>query len=217
MTEPVAPAAHAGFQYHNRDHEAATALSGMWLFLATEILLFGGLVFVWTVYRFGYPAAFSAAADHTNLLIGSLNTAILLTSSAIFTTGVNAAERGRNDRLLRACWITAALASAFLALKALEWGLDFREHLFPGPTFAIPGPNHGGAQLFFSIYFIVTGLHAIHMIVGIGLIAWVGFRARRNDYTRLHHTQVQVVGLYWSFVDLVWLTFYPLLYLIARP
>ncbi len=215
MSEPVAPATHAHFQYNGPAHQAQTALSGMWLFLATEILFFGGLVAVWAVCRFNDPEGFRAGAGHTNLLIGSLNTALLLTSSAVFTGGVNAAERGRTAALVRACRITAGLGVAFLGLKALEWGLDFHEGLFPGPGFAIEGPGRGGAQLFFSIYFVATGLHAVHMAAGIALVTWVGLRARRDAGNPA--TRVKVVGLYWSFVDVVWLTFYPLLYLVARP
>lgn len=214
MSEPIAPAADAGFQYQNRVHEDETALSGMWLFLATEVLFFGGLVFVWTVYHALHQAGFATAAAHANLAIGSVNTVLLLTSSAVFTAGVNAAEQGRNRTVLVSCLVTSVLGVAFLILKGIEWRLDFREHLVPGPAFALPEP---GAQLFYVIYFVATGLHAVHMLIGLGLVCWVAVRAWRHHYTRRHHTHVQVVGLYWSFVDIVWLSFYPLLYLAARP
>ena len=217
MSEIVAEGVDAGFQYRSRRHEAETALSGMWLFLATEVLFFGGIVWSWVVFRAKHPDGFHAAAGHTNLLIGSINTLLLVTSSFLFTRGVQAAERGRNREVFRACLYTVALGLGFLIMKAIEWGLDFHEHLFPGFDFSITGAARDGAQLFFVIYFVATGLHAVHMIIGIGLVSWVAYRARRGDYTRAHHTQVEVVGLYWSFVDIVWLTFYPLIYIAARP
>ena len=215
--EIVAEGVDAGFQYHDRRHEAETALSGMWLFIASEILFFGGIVWAWVVLRMRDPAAFQLAAGHTTLPLGSLNTALLVTSSFLLTRGVMAGEAGRNRDVVRACRHAAALGAGFLVLKGVEWGLDFHEHLFPGPGFAIQGDLRGGGQVFFTLYFVATGLHGIHMLIGLGLLAWVAHRAGHGDYTRRHHTQVQVVGLYWSFVDVVWLVFYPLFYVLARP
>ncbi len=216
MPELVAPAAHAEFQYHNARHQSETALSGMWLFLATEVLFFGGLVFTWLIYHRMHPAGFKAGAEHANLLIGSINTAVLLTSSAVFTWGVNAGKQGRNAKVLRACAITVLLGLTFLALKGYEWYDDFDKHLVPGAGFGIPGPDQGGAQIFYVIYYIATVLHAVHMAIGVGLVSWIGWNARHGAYSREWHTPVQVVGLYWSFVDIVWLTFYPLIYVIGR-
>jgi cytochrome c oxidase subunit 3 len=216
MVELVAPAAHAEFQYHDPRHQSQTALSGMWLFLATEVLFFGGLVFVWLIYHRMHPAGFKAAAEHSNLLIGSINTAVLVTSSAVFTWGVDASKLERNDKILRACAITVLLGLTFLALKGYEWYDDFNQHLVPGAGFGIAGPDRGGAQIFYVIYYIATVLHALHMAIGVGLVSWIGWNARRGAYSREWHTPVQVVGLYWSFVDIVWLTFYPLIYVIGR-
>lgn len=216
MPELVAPAAHAEFQYHDARHQSQTALSGMWLFLATEVLFFGGLVFVWLTYHRMHPDGFKAAAEHANLLIGSINAAVLLTSSAVFTWGVDAGRLGRNDKVLRACAITVLLGLTFLTLKGIEWHEDFHEHLVPGAGFGISGPDQGGAQIFYVIYYIATVLHALHMAIGVGLVSWIGWKAWHRTYSREWNTPVQVVGLYWSFVDIVWLTFYPLIYVIGR-
>ena len=132
------------------------------------------------------------------------------------TWGVDAGKQGRNDKVLRACVITVLLGLTFLALKGYEWHDDFDKHLVPGPGFGIPGPDQGGAQIFYVIYYVATVLHALHMAVGIGLVGWIGWNARRPAYSPEWHTPVQVVGLYWSFVDIVWLTFYPLIYVVGR-
>lgn len=211
-----------GFQYDDPAHQADTAMSGMWLFLATEILFFGGLVFVWLMLHRAHPGGFALATGHTNLWIGTANTALLITSSAVLTWGVLQAQAGQEREAQRrrvawACAGTAALGLAFVALKGVEWALDFGEHLFPGPGFALTGPDAGGAQMFFAFYFIATAVHALHMLAGIVLLGWIARRALNGDFRGGRGTPVEVAGLYWSFVDLVWLTLFPLLYLIARP
>jgi cytochrome c oxidase subunit III len=217
MPEFSAPDAHAEFQYESPTHEAETAISGMWLFLATEILFFGGLFLVWMVYRHAHPAGFALAAEHTEITIGSINTVLLVTSSFAFSLGLYHAEQGDNRRVMQAALVTAAIGIAFLLLKAWEWHDDFDEHLFPGRDFALNGhADAGGAKLFYVFYFIGTGLHGVHMLVGIALVLLVAWRARRGAYSRSHHTGVEVVGLYWSFVDLIWMILYPLIYLAGR-
>lgn len=206
------------FQYASRAHQAHTAVAGMWLFLATEVLLFGGLILSWIYSRHFNPAGFDAGARETVLWIGTLNTAILISSSLTYSLGL-AFIRAGNVRALLACLgLTLLLGAAFLALKfGLEWHEDFRNHLFPtDPRFKIAGPEAGGARLFYSFYFIGTALHGAHMCVGVGLVTWVMLRARRGHFSPLYETPVQVVGLYWSFVDIVWIVLYPLIYLIGR-
>ena len=211
-----------GFQYASPAHEAETAACGMWLFLGSEMLFFGGLVYVWVVLRMTHPAGVALGAAHTNLLIGSLNTLLLLTSSLAMTIGVlwaqaGGAQAGRGRAVAWACIAAALLGAAFLVLKGVEWALDFHEGLFPGPGFAPDGPDAGGARLFFSLYFVATALHGAHMLVGLGLLAWVARRCWRRGLSVRAVTAVEVVGLYWSFVDTVWLVLYPLLYVVARP
>ena len=207
---------HHEFQYGSARHQARTAVAGMWLFLATEVLFFGGLILAWIYSRHWNQAGFDAGARETTLWIGTLNTAILVTSSFVYALGVAFIRIGDSRRLIQCCWVTLALGVAFLALKfGLEWTDDFRKHLFPTES-GFPVTNAGGARLFFVFYFVGTALHGVHMIGGIGLVSWIIFRARRGEFSPRYHMPVQVVGLYWSFVDIVWLTLYPLIYLIGR-
>lgn len=216
MPDLVAPDAHAAFQYSGPKHQTDTAISGMWLFLATEMLFFGALFAVWTLYRFSHSTGFGRAAQETDLLIGSLNTALLVTSSLAFTWGLSRARLGDNRGLLRACLITFLLGAAFVILKGVEWGEDFSKHLWPGPAFALSGSDSGGARLFYVFYFIGTALHALHMMAGLGLVAWLALRAQRAEFSPTYNVPVEIVGLYWSFVDIVWMILYPLIYLAAR-
>lgn len=215
-SDDAAVARHIGFQYAGMRHQADTALSGMWLFLATELLFFGGMFFIYAVYRSAHPAGTAEASRHAELAIGTVNTVLLLTSSAVFSYGLTCARQGRNRALSWASVITAGIGAVFLLLKGYEWMQDFDKHLFPGPGFAIAGPDMGGAELFWCFYFIATALHGLHMAVGIGLVCWIAWTARRGRYSASYHTPVEVVGLYWSFVDMVWLVLYPTIYLAGR-
>jgi cytochrome c oxidase subunit 3 len=208
--------AHAHFQYGDAGHQSETAMSGMWLFLAQEILFFGALIFAWVYSRYQHPEGFHLATDHANLLIGSINTVLLVSSSFAFTAGLVFIEHGEARRLVQCCFATVALGLGFLVCKGLEWKGDIDEGLVPGAGFSLQGPHAGGAQIFWCIYWIATVLHAVHMVIGIGLVLWIAWRARRGDFDRSWSTPVEVVGLYWSFVDIVWLTLYPLIYLAAR-
>ncbi len=204
------------FQYENAVHQSDTAVAGLWLFLASEILFFGGLFLSWVIYRQAHTAGFNAASQETNLLIGSINTVILFTSSAVFSAALPAARKGSNRAVMWLSLLTCAMGIAFIILKLREWGDDFSKDLFPGPHFALSGMSAGGAQLFYVFYFVATGLHGLHMLVGIGLVGWIAFLARREAFSSGHATSVEVVGLYWSFVDIIWLTLYPLIYLSGR-
>ena len=215
MSEAYAP--HE-FQYSDADHQAGTALAGMWLFLATEILFFGGLFLGWLFARYQNQAGFDAGAAETELWIGTVNTALLVTSSLVYSMGL-AAIRVENVRLFIICCAGAiGLGLVFLGLKfGLEYTDDFDKHLFPtDPAFGISGAQAGGAKLFYVFYFVSTALHGVHMVIGIALVGWMAWRARRGDFSRWYHTPVEVVGLYWSFVDMVWIVLYPLIYLIGR-
>jgi cytochrome c oxidase subunit 3 len=207
---------HIEFQYEGMEHQADTALSGMWLFLTTELVFFGGLFLLYMVYRFKHPDGIAEGSRQTDLWIGTVNTVLLLTSSAVFSYGLGRIKAGDNRRLFWASAVTGGLGVAFLLLKEYEWWDDLAKGLFPGPNFAITGPHSGGAKLFWSFYFIGTGLHAIHMIIGVALVAWVAVRARQGRYLAGYFTPVEVVGLYWSFVDMVWLALFPTIYLVDR-
>ena len=209
-------ARHIEFQYAGMAHQSEAALAGMWLFLATEVLFFGGLFLLYMVYRGLHPEGVAEASRHSVLWIGTLNTIILLTSSAVFAYGYGCARRGDNHRLFVACLVTAALGTLFLLLKIYEWHLDLDDNLFPGAGFSITGAHRNAASLFWCFYFIGTGLHGIHMIIGVGLVGWIAWAARRQRFSAGYSTPVEAVGLYWSFVDMVWLSLYPLIYLVDR-
>jgi cytochrome c oxidase subunit 3 len=191
-----------------------TAQLGMWVFLASEVLFFGGLFLAYLHGRSHWPSGFAAASRHTDVLLGSVNTALLLSSSALVALAVachaHAPRRGRVPWLLGAA---AALGLAFLAIKGVEYRHEWQQGLFPGPGFALA--HEPGAALFFLLYFVTTGLHALHLAIGIavlGSFAWG--TARLAPWTP--QRRVEAAGLYWHFVDVVWIFLYPLLYLVGR-
>jgi len=211
------PLPETEFQFESQREEHDTAMTGMWLFLTSETLFFGGLFLIWTYYRYLYPSGFALATTHTEFAIGTANSVLLITSSFTYACGVAAIRLGDRKRLFRFCVATLALGVAFMALKSVEWYLDIDAGLVPGPHFALTGPGSEGAVLFWVFYYIATVLHAIHLVIGIGLVAWIALRARSGTVTEQSHTSVEIVGLYWSFVDMVWLIVYPLIYLAGRP
>lgn len=214
MSDEVAQ--HVHFQYTDARHQADTAIAGMWLFLATEVLFFGGLLLAWLFCRHWQQAGFDAGGRETVLSIGTINLILLITSSFIYSSGLNFVELNQPRRLAWCCWITAAIGLVFVILKLVEWRIDLADHLFPASAFKLHGPDEGGARMFWSFYFVATGLHALHMLVGIGLVAWVARKAQAGAFSADWHTPVEAVGLYWSFVDIVWITLYPMIYLIGR-
>ena len=209
--------AHLHFQYEDIEHQSDSALDGMWLFLAQEILFFGALFFAWLLNRHYHPLGYHRAAQQTDLLIGSINTVLLITSSATYALGLRFIQVGDRVRLFRFCAVTVLLGAVFLALKGLEWHEDLAKHMNPGLYFGLSGPDAGGAQLFWCFYWVATALHGVHMAVGIGLVLWLLAQIRKGAYSAAWHTPVEVVGIYWSFVDVIWLILYPLIYLVGRP
>lgn len=201
-------------QYDGMPQQQEAATLGMWTFLATEILFFGGLFLSYIVYRTVYPNAFALASHHTILLFGTVNTAILLTSSLTMALAVHAAKEGKNKAIVRLLLCTIVLGLSFLAVKGLEYHQDLDEHLWPGPNFKSSLPPQ--SQIFWVLYWIMTGVHAVHVTVGVGVISFIAFQAARRKYSSEYHTPVEITGLYWHFVDIIWIFLYPLLYLINR-
>jgi cytochrome c oxidase subunit 3 len=215
MSDEIAP--HHHFQYASADHQSDTAIAGMWLFLCTEVLFFGGLVLVWMFCRHWQQAGFDAGGRETVLSIGTINLVLLLTSSFVYSSGLIFIGMGRPRRLVQCCVLTIFFGTAFLVLKVWEWLIDIHDQLFPSMAgFKITGPDEGGARLFWSFYFVATFLHALHMIIGIGAVCWITMQARAGRFSAKWATPVEVVGLYWSFVDIVWIVLYPLIYLVGR-
>ncbi len=201
-------------QFEDLNQQQEADRLGLWTFLATEVLFFGGMFMGYIVYRHAYPQSFAFASKHTDVLYGTVNTAILLTSSLTMALAVHAAQEGRNKQLVRFLLLTIFFALAFLGVKGLEYTEDVREHLFPGPSFSVPGAPK--AELFFYLYWAMTGLHGFHVLVGICVLSIITFLASRRRFTAEYHTPVEMTGLYWHFVDIVWIFLYPLLYLIDR-
>jgi len=213
VSEHSAQVAHQ-FEDAEQQHEASTL--GMWAFLITEVMFFGGLFAGFFVYVLGHTQAFAEGSRHLDLTLGTINTLVLLGSSLTMALAVRSAQQGRRQGQVLFLILTMTLGLAFLGIKGLEYAHKFEQHLVPGPLFRMDGPHAQFAQLFFSFYFAMTGVHALHMIVGVGLLAWLLVNALRGRYSAEYFTPIEVSGLYWHFVDVVWIFLFPTLYLVAR-
>jgi cytochrome c oxidase subunit 3 len=200
-----------------------TAKLGMWVFLAQELLFFSGLFVAYGVYRSWYPEMFKIAAHQLNKELGATNTVVLLFSSLTIALAVRASQVGNRKATGKLILVTIACAFGFLCIKAYEYHHKFEAGLLPGRFFhphaehLVPGgpgvlPNN--ADTFYSLYFMMTGIHGIHVLIGIGVLTWVWIRNRRGDFSKEYFTPVDLVALYWHLVDLVWIYLFPLLYLI---
>jgi cytochrome c oxidase subunit 3 len=219
---------HPELLHHFADPEQQRDASslGMWVFLATEVMFFGGLFCAYLIYRQWYFGDFGAASKSIDATLGATNTAVLICSSLTVVLAVWAAQTARRTLLIGMLGITMILGLAFLGIKAIEYKDKFEEHHVPGGSFSfdhVPIPGHPGqyanphhAEIFFSLYFVMTGLHALHMIIGLGIFSWLLFMSWKGHFTPEYHTPVEIGGLYWHFVDIVWIYLFPLLYLIDR-
>ncbi|MEX2317048.1 MAG: cytochrome c oxidase subunit 3 family protein [Pirellulales bacterium] len=214
-----ASTAHLAHHFDDAEQQFDAARLGMWLFLATEIMFFGGLFAGYSLYRYRFPAAFAAASHHLNLWLGAINTGVLLTSSLTMALAVRAAQTSDRRGTARLLGWTILLGSVFLGIKGFEYHHKFDENLVPGRTFSFPIADGtdvrlGEVELFFSFYFVMTGLHAAHMVIGIIILGVLLIAARRGLFSAEYFTPVEMTGLYWHFVDIVWVFLFPLLYLI---
>jgi cytochrome c oxidase subunit 3 len=207
-----------GLKHHFDDLEQQHAAGslGMWVFLVTEIMFFGGLFVGYTAYRWKFPEAFAAASQQVDLLLGTINTAVLIGSSLTMALAVYYAQRGGRKTLILCLLLTMLLGSVFLGIKLVEYNHKYEHHLFPGTGFEFEGALSRQAQLFFVFYFVMTGTHALHMVIGLGLLAVLVYQAYRDYFSPAHYAPVDITGLYWHFVDIVWIFLFPLLYLIDR-
>jgi cytochrome c oxidase subunit 3 len=216
-------AAAVAHQFDDAEQQREAATLGMWCFLATEVLFFGALFLGYTVYRYSYPAAFIEGSHHLLDWLGAVNTFVLLTSSLTMAMAVRAAQLPDRVRLVRFLLATIALGAAFLGIKLIEYGIEWHHGLVPGLHWTyVPAPQTTDGidptkvELFMVFYFVMTGLHATHMIAGIGVMTYATVQARRGRYTGegANMNFVEMAGLYWHFVDIVWIFLFPLLYLI---
>ena len=211
----ASPALQVQFDTAEQQKDASTL--GMWVFLITEVMFFGGMFLAYIVYRAAYPDIFALASSSLNVYIGAANTAVLLCSSFTMVLGVRAAQLGQKKALAINIVLTMLLGFVFLGVKAFEWREKFIEHHVPGPSFHFAGAAmQGPAQLFFSLYFAMPGLHALHMVIGAGIMTWLLINSIRGKYSAEYMTPVDIGGLYWHFVDIIWIFLFPLFYLIDR-
>jgi cytochrome c oxidase subunit III len=203
-------------QFDSLEQQTEAATLGMWVFLVTEVLFFGGLFLTYAVYRAFYSAAFSAASHELDVLLGGINTAVLITSSLTMALAVHAAQLGQRRLLMTMLVLTMVLGAVFLGIKGFEYDHKFAEHHVPGATFEFEMEHFRHAQIFFSLYFLMTGLHAVHMVIGIGVLLVMWVWAWRGRITAEYSAPIEISGLYWHFVDIVWIFLFPLLYLIGR-
>jgi cytochrome c oxidase subunit III len=225
VTETEAHVQHAGLahQFEDLAQQQEADFLGIWIFLVTEIMFFGGLFASYAIYRWLYFGAFEGGSHILNVRIGAANTMVLIGSSLTMALSVRSAQTGNRRALILFLVATMILGGIFLGVKAYEYHQKFVEHVVPsldwapeGQTLAHLAPGGlGHAQIYFIYYFAMTGLHALHMIIGMGLLLWLVLRARKNGFTPQYFAPVEVVGLYWHFVDIVWIFLFPLLYLIG--
>ncbi len=207
------------------EQQRDAASLGMWLFLGTEIMFFGGMFLAYLIYRLWYFNEFAAGSRSLDITLGTVNTIVLICSSLTVALGVRAAQMGKRKLLVILLLLTLIFGLAFLGIKGVEWYAKYKEHHIPGASFDAGDlirdypqihidPAH--AQIYFSLYFAMTGLHALHMIIGVGLFTYLLYHAAKGRYGPEYYTPIEMGGLYWHFVDVVWIYLFPLLYLIDR-
>jgi cytochrome c oxidase subunit 3 len=203
------------FEDLEQQHEASSF--GIWVFLATEVMFFGGLFAGYTIFRNLYPAGFVEGSHLLNVSIGALNTAVLICSSLTMALGVRAAQMGKRNTLVTFLVLTILLGLAFILIKlTFEWRHDYVEGLVPGLNFTHEHlMNPRAVELFFCFYFFMTGVHALHMVVGVGILSVLVVMAWKGRFGPDHYNGVEGTGLYWHFVDIIWIFLFPLLYLIG--
>jgi cytochrome c oxidase subunit III len=223
---------HLAHHFDSMQQQQASSSLGMWLFLAQEVMFFGGLFVAYAVYRFKFHDAFAVASGHLSLEWGAFNTVVLICSSLTMALAVRAAQLGQRKQIILFLIGTLFFATIFLGVKGVEYVDKYTHHLVPGESFSyvpnfdkytVPvtaetaGPNFvGNIELFYSFYFVMTGVHALHMVIGMGIMIWLIVKAARGGLSRAYYAPVEMTGLYWHFVDIVWIFLFPLLYLVWR-
>jgi len=203
--------------FYSMDQQLEASTLGMWVFLVTEIMFFGGLFCAYLIYRYLYFDSFAAASSTIDVKWGAINTAVLICSSLTMAMAVHSAQTDRRKLLIIFLIATLLLGAAFMTLKGFEYYAEWKEHHVPGEHFEMPKGSTDArhSEIFFGLYFTMTGLHAVHMTIGLGVGLVLLFMARRGDFGPLYHTPIENFGLYWHFVDIIWIFLYPLLYLVA--
>lgn len=213
--EQLSPQFHVAHHFDKAETQFDAGRMGVWLFLVTEILLFGGLFCAFAVFRSRYFASFVEAHHHLDRVMGGINTVVLICSSFTMAVAVRSSQKSDTKKTTWLLLVTLACAATFLVVKYFEYQHKFHDGLLPGKYFSAHGfqTAHGG--IFFAIYFLMTGIHGLHVIIGMGLITWILVRNTRKEFSSRYYAPVECVGLYWHLVDLVWIYLFPLLYLVG--
>lgn len=206
--------AHIQHHFVDSDQQFDSAKLGMWIFLVTEILFFGGLFVAYIVYRSWYPDLYLQASAELNTFWGAVNTAVLIGSSLTVAMAIRSAQLNQIKGLIYNLYITIFLAFVFMVIKYFEYVHKFELGIFPGEYYTYEGIAHEKANIFFSIYYMMTGVHGLHVTIGIGLMIWLVFKAKKGVFHSGYYTPVEITGLYWHLVDIIWIFLFPLLYLI---
>jgi cytochrome c oxidase subunit III len=226
-------ASHPALQHHfeNMEQQREAGSLGMWVFLVTELMFFGGMFFAYTLYRSKFPEAFASASNHLDLALGAINTGVLIFSSFTMALAVYSTQVGNRRNQIICLVLTIVLGLTFLGIKAVEYHDKYVDNLIPGKLIPgrpfdlnpppgkfhlLPGASMNNVEMFFWIYFAMTGMHALHMIIGVSLLSVILYFAIKGRYGPEYHSPVEVSGLYWHFVDIIWIFLFPLLYLLGR-
>lgn len=203
-------------QHHfvDADQQFDAAKMGMWIFLGTEILMFGGLFAAYIVYRLWYPELFTLASEELDTILGTVNTLVLIGSSLTVAMAIKSAQTNKTRNIVIYLGITLALAATFMIIKYFEWTHKFHLGIFPGEFYSFEGIDHPQANVFYSLYYLMTGLHGIHVLIGMGLMGWLLWRSLKEHFNSEYYTPVEITGLYWHLVDIIWIFLFPLFYLI---
>lgn len=205
---------HLKHYFVSSEQQFDAAKLGMWLFLVTEVLLFSGMFVAYAVYRVWHPEVFVEASTELNPWLGGLNTLVLLGSSLTVALSIHAAQTDDRKALVRNLVLTIVLAGVFMVVKYFEYTHKFHLGIFPGGFFSYEEMTMAYVPIFFSIYFVMTGIHGVHVLVGMGLLTWLAVRAKKGHFGSEYYTPVELCGLYWHLVDIIWIFLFPLLYLI---
>jgi cytochrome c oxidase subunit 3 len=214
-TNELSPQFHVAHHFDSADTQFDAGRMGIWLFLTTEVLLFGGLFCAFAIFRSWYFDSFVEAHHHLDKVMGGINTVVLITSSLTMALAVRSAQLSNKKLTALLLGITLACAAAFLCIKYVEYSHKFHEGLLPGKYFTAEGFHTKHAGIFFAVYFMMTGIHGVHVIIGMGLITWILRRSLKGEFSSRYYAPVEGVGLYWHLVDLIWIFLFPLLYLVG--
>jgi len=205
---------HHAHHFESNEHEYTTSKQGVWVFLVTEILMFGGLFVAYAIYHSMYPEVFKAGSKFVDWRMGATNTVVLITSSLTMALGIYYIQKGRNKIAAANLAFTLLCGAMFMVIKYFEYSHKLHEGLAPSRYFSYEGEMVPNGMLYFGFYYTMTGLHGLHVLVGMGLITWCLIRTLRGDFEPKYYTAVEGVGLFWHLVDLIWIYLFPMFYLL---